>query len=122
MVGKQITDAQKLKNFRDSKNLSQRQLAEILGIAYQTISMVENGHKKAPDSLKLAILRKYKIDLDEKPRITNYEKIKNMTVDEMAEYLFNRAGCSFCVYEFTECNEAIGCIEGIKQWLISEVD
>ena len=54
--------------------------------------------------------------------MNNYEKIKNMTVDEIAEWLSNRAGCCFCIYEFTECNEAIGCVDGIKQWLLSEVE
>ena len=54
---------------------------------------------------------------------TNYDKIKNMTVDEMAEYLSNRTACAFCIYEFEqECNQAVGCVEGIKQWLLSEAD
>lgn len=60
-----MTDAQKLKDFRKDKNLTQQQLADILGIAQQTIAMVETNKRKAPDSLKLAILRKYKIDFDE---------------------------------------------------------
>lgn len=121
-----MTDAQKLKNFRDSKNLSQRQLAGILGIAYQTISMVENGHKKAPDSLKLAILRKYKIDFDEKHRITNYEKIKNMTVDEMIKFLVTHTDCRSLIRNLSEpcplpkniCTPN----ECFKQWLLSEVE
>ena len=54
--------------------------------------------------------------------ITNYERIKNMSIDEMAEYLSNRAGCCYCVYEFTECNSAVGCIQGITQWLSQEVE
>ena len=54
--------------------------------------------------------------------VTNYEKIKQMTVDEMAECFSNTAGCGFCVYEFTECNSAVGCIQGITQWLLSEVE
>lgn len=54
--------------------------------------------------------------------MNNYEKIKQMTVEEMAEFLFNNAACGFCIYEFDECNEAIGCVEGIKQWLLQEVE
>lgn len=53
--------------------------------------------------------------------MNNFKKIKKMTVDEMAKYLSNRAGCCFCIYEFTECNEAVGCVEGIKRWLLQEV-
>ena len=60
-----MTDAQKLKDFRKDKNLTQQQLADILGLTQQTIAMVESGKRKAPDSLKLAILRKYKVDFDE---------------------------------------------------------
>ena len=50
----------------------------------------------------------------------NFEKIKKMTPKQLAEYLSNRAGCCFCIYEFEECNEAVGCIEGIERWLQSE--
>lgn len=54
--------------------------------------------------------------------MNNYEKIKQMKVDEMANFLSNRAACGFCIYEFDECNEAIRCVEGIKQWLLQEVE
>lgn len=54
--------------------------------------------------------------------MNNYERIKQMSVDEMAEWLSNRAGCCFCIYEFTECNEADGCVEGIKQRLLTECE
>ena len=54
--------------------------------------------------------------------MNNYKKIKQMTVEELSNWLSNRAGCCFCTYEFTECNESIGCVEGIKQWLLSEVE
>jgi len=50
----------------------------------------------------------------------NFEKIKKMTPKQLAEYLSNRAGCCFCIYEFEECNEAVGCVEGIERWLQSE--
>lgn len=121
-----MNDAQKLKDFRKERNLSQRQLAGILEIAYQTISMVENGHKNAPDSLKLAILRKYKVDLDEKPKITNYEKIKNMTVDEMAEFLKLQTSCRNLIRNYNEpCPLPMDICtpnECYKQWLLSEVE
>jgi hypothetical protein len=54
---------------------------------------------------------------------TNYEKIKNMNIDEMAEYLSNIAGCAFCIYEFEQdCNQAVGCVCSIKQWLEKECE
>lgn len=54
--------------------------------------------------------------------MNNFNHLKQMTVEQLSEYLSNRAGCCFCVYGFTECNEAIGCVEGIKQWLLEECE
>lgn len=115
-----MTDAQKLKDFRKDKNLTQQQLADVLGLTQQTIAMVETNKRKAPDSLKLAILRKYKVDLDEKPKITYYKNVKNMTVDEMAFWLMWHMDCDFCPANEEPCRS--GCTKRIKQWLLSEVD
>ncbi len=54
--------------------------------------------------------------------MTNYEKIKNMSVEEMAEWLQEDiSGCFCCIYgrDFTCPNT---CIYGIKQWLEREVE
>lgn len=40
-----------------------------------------------------------------------------MTIDELADFLHHHSSCAFCIYGDTECNEAKGCIEGIKEWL-----
>lgn len=108
-----MTDAQKLKDFRKNKNLTQQQLADVLGLSQQTIAMVESGKRKAPDSLKLTILRKYKIDLDEKPKITNYKKIKSLSLAEMTLF-------------FVEIEKEFGVEDidatGIREWLLSEVE
>lgn len=57
-------------------------------------------------------------------KMTNYERIKNMTVEEMAEFInevttaFN---CEFCAY----CEDCPAddncCARGMKEWLESEV-
>lgn len=108
-----MTDEQKLKDFRKNKNLTQQQLANILGLTQQTIAMVESGKRKAPDSLKLAILRKYKIDFDEKSKMTNYEKIKSLSLSEMTLF-------------FVEIEKEFGVEDidatGIREWLLSEVE
>ena len=55
--------------------------------------------------------------------MNNFEKIKNMTLDEMAEWMkdFNLGSlchfCSGCDYE----DEEIGCIKSVTQWLQQEV-
>lgn len=55
--------------------------------------------------------------------MTNYEKIKNMSVEEMAELLQESQFCMFvhgteCIYGWHESD----CKEHAKQWLESEVD
>lgn len=58
--------------------------------------------------------------------MNNYEKIKNMSIDEMAEFLRNQGCDNSCVYyaeydriyENLECNGK--CTDGIKQWLQEE--
>ena len=57
--------------------------------------------------------------------ITNYEKIKNMTVSEMAEHYLNiRNTCITCVAYHETCNGdgENYCIDNIKQWLLSEAE
>ena len=56
--------------------------------------------------------------------MNNYERIKNMSIDEMAEFIAH-AECNCCVYEDRdECNIETDyeedCINGIKQWLQQE--
>lgn len=63
--------------------------------------------------------------------MTNYEKIKGMSVEELAELIASgewSAICPFCKYYGTEncCVENKGasknCADGIKEWLESECD
>lgn len=70
------TDGEILKEFRLKHQYTQQELADTLGLAQQTITMIEKNQRKAPDSLKLAFLRKFKIDFDE---LSN--KAKNELVD-----------------------------------------
>ena len=53
--------------------------------------------------------------------MTNLDRIKSMTVDEMAELLSTKA-CECCAYpDFTLCGfGAPACEEGIKKWLEQE--
>ena len=53
--------------------------------------------------------------------MNNFEKIKNMTVDEMAEYLTKLTAtyCEYCTFkEFCEKDENnLSCREVLKKWL-----
>lgn len=54
---------------------------------------------------------------------TNYERIKNMTVEEMTEFITSIVYCGSCPM-FVNCSDTITfedkCINILKQWLQSE--
>lgn len=57
--------------------------------------------------------------------MTNYERIKNMSVEEMADAIINTTDtCELCVRSnCVSCvNAEGGCTDYIKQWLESEVE
>lgn len=56
--------------------------------------------------------------------MNNYEKIKNMSVDEMAEFYYDYFECALCPCEWTSENEdcADDCYDAIKQWLLKECE
>ena len=61
-----------------------------------------------------------KIKAERRKMTTNYEKIKNMTVEEMAEFFDSHIMCELCpTYDF--CVEEGGeCRKIFKHWLQSE--
>ena len=56
--------------------------------------------------------------------MNNFEKIKQMNIDEMAKFILNSASCStYCKYiqePIASCKKKNNCINGIKQWLEQE--
>lgn len=52
---------------------------------------------------------------------TNYEKIKNMTLDEMAELFATTKPktCGMCIGAFDGCLRQVSCKQSIKHWLMS---
>lgn len=54
-------------------------------------------------------------------RMTNYEKIKNMTVAEMVMFIDCEGTCNYCVYANDDC-KGLKCREGVKAWLNQEVE
>jgi DNA-binding XRE family transcriptional regulator len=59
------TEAEKLKAFRQERNLTQKQLADLLDYKQQSIAMIETYKRNMPDSLKLKILRYFGVDFYE---------------------------------------------------------
>jgi hypothetical protein len=60
-------------------------------------------------------------------KMTNYDRIKSMSVDEMAEFMAKLDDCEkYCAFTKDEkCNatgtEPFVCVKGCKQWLLQEV-
>ena len=59
---------------------------------------------------------------DDKPKQTNYEKIKSMSVDEMTKkiYIHAKNACLCCIG--CQIVDVENCTDGIKQWLLAEVE
>lgn len=54
--------------------------------------------------------------------MTKYERIKSMTIDEMAEYIESTPSinsCEFCIHNGDDCS-IISCVNGVKDFLESE--
>lgn len=52
--------------------------------------------------------------------MTNYDKIKQMTIDEMILFLNS---CEFCtLWGTADCDCERNCSTGIKHWLLQEVE
>ncbi len=56
---------EKIKNFRESKNLSQEQLAKILNVSQGSISNYETGNTLITTSYILTLVNKYDCSLDD---------------------------------------------------------
>ena len=56
------------------------------------------------------------------PIRTNYDRIKSMSVEEMAEYLSDHWSCIDCAFEKDCDDNYISCHKNIKQWLEQEVE
>ena len=51
---------------------------------------------------------------------TNYERIKNMTVDEMAKCISETSNCGKCTLADFDLACHCECFKGVKQWLLEE--
>lgn len=82
-----ITLADRLKELRKNKGLTQKDLGNILGLGKTTISMYENGNSTPNDEIKLKICDYFNISLDYligKSSIKNYSENPNFhNLDKM---------------------------------------
>lgn len=54
--------------------------------------------------------------------MTNREKIKNMTVEEMVEFINCVGACNYCIYADDDDCKGAKCKEGITAWLNQEAE
>ena len=57
--------------------------------------------------------------------MTNYDRIKNMSIDEMAEWLDKTTSCTYCcARQICDNGNYVGamCYKAFKKWLESEVE
>ena len=59
--------------------------------------------------------------IDEPKPKTNYDRIRNMSVEELADFILNYDTIGECPLPNIKCMEKT-CFECIKKWLESEVD
>ena len=97
-----ITLANRLKELRKDKGLTQKDLGDILGVGKTTISMYENGNSTPNDEIKLKICDYFDISLDyligksstknysENPHFESIDKIvKNNGIHTLAAHFEN---------------------------------
>lgn len=67
-------------------------------------------------------------DFERKPKLTNGDRIRQMTDEELAECLDHVAGCGVCVlnegkyrYSGDHCGHEHDCMRYIEKWLKQEV-
>lgn len=56
--------------------------------------------------------------------MNNLEKLKNMNVDEMTDFIFGMVETADCIVcpAYDKCVSGLGCKINIKNWLKSKVD
>lgn len=57
--------------------------------------------------------------------MTNYEKIKNMSLEEMSMYLADKGCCNMCSVGQMKCltfEDDTECFEAVQEWLESEAN
>lgn len=55
-------------------------------------------------------------------KMTNYEKIKNMTFEEMVGLIRCEGVCNYCIYADDDNCKGLKCQEGVTAWLNQEAD
>lgn len=66
-------------------------------------------------------MREELIPLTDFKPINNYERIKDMSLDEMAKWMWDEFECAGCAYTAGKCGGK-KCLDGHKAWLEQEAE
>lgn len=86
------TLADRLKELRKSKKLTQTELGKILGVGKTTISMYETNNSTPNDEIKMKISEYFNVSLDYllgKTDIKNYTEDPNITIALNSDYNYD---------------------------------
>lgn len=78
--------ANKIKTLRETKNITQQELAEVIGTTQQSIARYESGERKADQNILFALAEYFNISIDD---FFPERKERNEYFDEL-EILFNK--------------------------------
>ena len=57
-----------------------------------------------------------------RPPVRNYDRIKDMNVEQLRDWIVNTDRCACCVYDGDVCLEGNGdCNLGVEKWLLNKV-
>ena len=120
-------DGNRLKEMRESKGISQRQIAERCNISLSVYRKYEYGERNPKPAVFYKILHELVVPGYKIAGVTNADKIRLMTDFELTEFIYNVSNgatqISTCNEKCAECEYSDDfCIYQIGEWLISESD
>ena len=122
----------RLKQERERQGITQKELSKRSGIAPATLSSYEQKGNlpSLENAVKIADTLKISLDwLTGRTKPTNYESIRSMSIDELAEYMYHYWDAPFCKNK-PQCAQLLdapggipdeSCIQCARKWLMQEV-
>ena len=119
----------RLDQVRKEKGLTQRELANKVGVTEVSMSRYVNGARTPSGPIVVNIAKALGISVDYlvgissvKKRQTNADRIRNMSDEELAEWINTKNTCDQCVYQPERLCMKETCANGVLQWLQSEAE
>ena len=119
----------RLEQVRKEKGLTQTKLASKVGITKSAMSCYIRRKRIPRGDILVSIARALDVSIDYlagisnvKKRQTNADRIRNMSDEELAEWINTKNMCRQCAYEPGGLCMKKPCANGILQWLKSKAE